>query len=93
MSDKLKLIQIHVKFASSDKKPYHEAHEPDMTVEQLLAAVMTYFEAATDGTTRYFLKFDGREVSGTETIGALATNPDGQTRALQMSIITETVSG
>ncbi|MGW4905662.1 hypothetical protein [Streptomyces sp. NPDC004270] len=69
--------------------PYQHAYAPQVTAASVLSDTLTAFGFASDGTTRYYLFFDGHEVPPEATVGELA----GHARALHLKLRTETTNG
>ncbi|BBC30572.1 uncharacterized protein SGFS_018660 [Streptomyces graminofaciens] len=69
--------------------PYQRDYAPQVTAMSVLSDALTAFGFASDGTTRYYLFFDGHEVPPEATVGELA----GHAKALHLKLRTETTNG
>ncbi len=85
-------INTHVTFAAATH-PYVHAYPPDTTAAQVLTDALAAFGITTDGTTRYYLLFNGTEVAGTATLGSLVTGEKGHAHQITLALRTETISG
>lgn len=66
---------------------------PDTTTGQVLNDALASFEITSDGTTRYYLLYDGTEIATTTTIGSLVDGEHGHQHQITFALRTETVSG
>lgn len=82
------LVRTTVTFAAA-ARPYHHDYEGDTTTRVVLSDSLQDFEITSDGTTRYYLLHDGAEMTGAETLEALA----GHAHAVALKLRTETVQG
>lgn len=93
-------IDTTVAFAASHKDTYAQPYDGSVTVETVLAAAVSYYEVASDGTTRYYLFYEGRELAASATLGELVSDPgnsqghgQGTKTKLKLKLRTETISG
>lgn len=85
-------INTHVTFAAADH-PYVHNYAPDAVAAQVLTDSLASFDVTTDGTTRYYLLYNGAEVPGTATLGGLITGEHGHEHQITLALRTETISG
>lgn len=85
----LKPIKTVVPFAASNKPTYEHDYPPDSTAQTIVTDALAYYEVHPDGTSRYYLVFDGAEVSPTTTVGSLAE----EKHEIKLKLRTETTSG
>ena len=84
------IAQVHVQvtFAVASG-PYNHRYPANATIATVLQDALAFFDLSSDGTTRYYVVFNGTEQNGSETIGSLI----GQVQSLKLSMRTETISG
>jgi len=85
-------INTHVTFAAA-AHPYVHVYAPDATAAQVLTEALASFGITTDGTTRYYVLFNGTEVPGTATLDSLVTGDKGHEHQITLALRTETISG
>lgn len=85
-------IQALVTFAAA-ARPFHLKYDPEATVGRVLGDALAFFEIAADGTTRYYLLFDGREAATTLTLSQVAAGEHGHSHQVSLALRTETISG
>lgn len=85
-------INTHVTFAVA-ARPYVHVYAADATAAQVLTDTLTAFGITTDGTTRYYLLFNGTEVPGTATLDSLVTGETAHEHQITLALRTETISG
>ena len=85
-------VVVHATFAAATKQ-FNEKYSSTTTIATVLAAVQTFFEIVTDGTTRYFFVYEGVEQDPSTTVGAIAKEGPGHSPSIKLSLRTETVSG
>jgi hypothetical protein len=85
-------INTHVTFAAASH-PYVHVYAAGTTAAQVLSDALTAFDITTDGTTRYYLLFNGAEVAGSATLESLVTEEQGHEHQITLALRTETISG
>lgn len=85
-------INTHVTFAAASH-PYVHKYAADATAAQVLTDALASFGITTDGTTRYYLLFNGAEIPGTATLNSLVTGERGHEHQITLALRTETISG
>lgn len=83
-------LVVHVTFAAA-AEPYNSKYPSTTTLGTVLKDALAAFKIVAEGTTRYYLVFNGIEQPDTQTLAALAATSHGN--SLKLSLLTETVSG
>lgn len=85
-------VVVHATFAAASKQ-FNEKYSSTTTIATVLAAVLTFFEIESDGTTRYFVVANGDEQDPSTTVGDIVGDGPGHSRSIKLSLRTETISG
>jgi hypothetical protein len=98
---KVKDISCTITFPASAKDKFKHKYAPETPAQTAVTDAVAHFELPNDGTTRYYLYYDGAEVPATSTLGSLlsaevghgAGHGDEGEPKLELGLRTETVSG
>lgn len=85
-------VVVHATFAAATKR-FNEKFNSTATIATVLAAVLAFFDIASDGTTRYFFVCNGDEQDPIATVGQIADDGPGHSRSIKLALRTETISG
>jgi hypothetical protein len=77
VSVKVKDIACTITFPASVKDTFKHKYPEETTAQTVVTDSLAHFELPNDGTTRYYLYFDGAEVPGAATLGSLLTTDSG----------------
>jgi hypothetical protein len=101
MTVKIKDIACTITFPASAKDKFKHKYDPETAAHTAVTDAVAHFELPNDGTTRYYLYYNGAEVAASATLASLLPTEDGHGPGhddegrpkLELGLRTETVSG